>query len=278
VRLPPLAVRKARLTAQAIRKQGQIKPEAEELLEEVMQRLEAMDGQSPFELLGLTLETTAVDVRKAYMQLVKRLHPDRLTALGLGELYEAADTLFKRITEAHQALSNPEQLEDARRIYQEAESGADPEEATRAIEAEVDFQKGEVYFRKGSMAEAVEHFQRAVEGNPAEGEHHVMLAWARYQQAPPQGRAEIRAKTLEALYDGLEKSPRCARGHYFVGKLHLEDKNVDSALEAFRKASRLKRNYIEAMREIRLIEMRQRREGSSRNRSTLLEMFTRKKK
>ncbi len=276
-RLPPLAVRKAKLAAQSIREAGELKPEAEEVLEELIRRLEAMDGQSPFALLDLPLDTTAVDVRKSYMQLVKRLHPDRLNALGLSAMGEAADTLFKRITEAHQSLADPENLDEARRIYQDAEAGHDPEAAARVVEAEVDFQKGEVFYRKGDLAQAEQYFEAAVEGNPEEGEHLAMLAWTRYQQQPRSGRKAAIGATREQLLRSLELNPRCARAHYFVGKLYLEEKNNDSALEAFRKASRLKRNYIEAMREMRLIEMRSRREGQTGRRS-VLNMFTRKKK
>lgn len=277
-RVPPLAVRRAREAASRIREAASLKPEAEELLGELLERLEAMDGQSPFELLDLSLEASTTDVRRAYMALVKRLHPDRLNALGLAAMHEGADTLFKRITEANHTLSNEESLAEARRIYRDAAEGHDPEAAARAIEAEVDFQKGEVFFRKGDYPQAALHFQRAVQGNPEEGEHLAMLAWTRYQQVERPLRGDHRAATKTDLARAVTLSPRCARGHYFLGKIHLEEKNTDAALECFRKASRLKKDYIEAMREIRLIEMRRRKEGAPNRRSTLLEMFSRKKK
>lgn len=277
-RAPLLALRNAREAAKRIRETASLKPEAEEILSELLERLQSMEGQSPFELLGLSLDASTTDVRKAYMELVKRLHPDRLNALGLAAMHQGADALFKRITEANQTLSNEETLTEARRIYKEAAEGHDPEAAARAIEAEVDFQKGEVFYRKGDYAQAVAYFQRAVTGNPDEGEHLAMLAWSRYQQIDRSLRADHRAAAMTDLVRALTLSPRCARGHYFLGKIHLEDKNTDAALECFRKASRLRKDYIEAMREIRLIEMRRRKEGAPNRRSTLLDMFSRKKK
>lgn len=277
-RLAPKVVRDARETAKRVRDVIGDRQETIALLDELVSRLESMDGQNPFEQLGLKLDANVGEVKQAYMLLVKRLHPDRLEALGLGAMGEASDALFKRLTEAHQALSDGDRLAEARRIYSQAVEGHDPEAARRAIEAEVDFQKGEVYFRKGDLAKAEQHFLAAVEGNPEEGEHLALLAWTRYQTVAMELRGEHRQSTLEMLERAIALSPRCARAHYFLGKLTLEERRVDAALQAFRRAASLKRSYIEAEREIRIIEMRQRGGHHHSGKSSIFNVFKRGKK
>ncbi len=280
-KVPDMVLRKARLSATRLKGAGKLKPEAIEILDELLDRLDAMDGQSPFEQLGVPLEASSVDVKKAYMVLVKRLHPDRLASIGLEELAEAADALFKRITQAHQTLSDPDNLEEARRIYSGEATPEDPEEARRAIEAEVNFQKGEVFFRKGDFVQAESYFRLAVEGNPQEGEHLALLAWTLYQSTPKADRPGRRDDIQKILLRALEMSPRCARGHYFLGKIYLEIGQQDSAMESFRRATSIRNNYIEAMRELRLLTMRRDRENAPKRRSTIMEMLSlggRKKK
>ncbi len=277
-RIPDLVLRKARMSATRLKSGGELKPEAVEILEELLDRLDSMDGQSPFEQLGVQMQATSVDVKRAYMQLVKRLHPDRLASIGLEELTEAADALFKRFTQAHQTLSDPDNLEEARRIYSGESTASDPEEARRAIEAEVNFQKGEVFFRKSDFAQAESYFRLSVEGNPQEGEHLALLAWTMYQSTPKAGRNDRRDEIQKMIIRALELSPNCAKAHYFLGKLFLEIDKQDSAMASFRRATSIKANYIEAMRELRLLTMRRERASSPKRRSTIMEMFSLKKR
>jgi len=277
-RVPDMVVRKARLSATRLKSEGKLKPEAIEILDQLLDRLDAMTGQSPFEQLGVPLDVTSVDVKKAYMGLVKRLHPDRLASIGLEELTEAADALFKRFSQAHQTLSDPDNLEEARRIYSGQSMPDDPEEARQAIEAEVNFQKGEVFLRKSDFVKAESYFRLAVEGNPQEGEHLALLAWTLYQATPKAERDGRRDAIQKMIIRGLELSPRCARAHYFLGKLYLETGLQDSAMDCFRRATSIKDNYIEAMRELRLLTMRRERNAAPKRRSTIFEMLSLKKR
>lgn len=277
-KVPDMVLRKARMSATRLKDTGKLKPEAVEILDQLMDRLNAMDGQSPFDQLGVPLEATTVDIKKAYMQLVKRLHPDRLASVGLEELADAADALFKRLTLAHQTLSDQDNLDEARRIYSGETSPGDSEEARRAIEAEVNFQKGEIFFRKGDYVQAESYFRLSVEGNPQEGEHLALLAWTIYQATPKMERPGRREDVQKMIVRALELSPHCAKGHYFLGKLHLETGRQNSAMESFRRATSIRDNYIEAMRELRLLTMRQERENAPKRRSTILEMLSLKKK
>ncbi len=58
--------------------------------------------KDPYEVLGVSRSAPAEDIRKAYRQLAKKLHPD----LNPGDA--GAEALFKEVTGAYDLLSDPE--------------------------------------------------------------------------------------------------------------------------------------------------------------------------
>ena len=68
-----------------------------------------------YALLGLAPGATPADIKRAYRRLSRRYHPD----INPGD--RAAETLFRRISEAYETLVDP----DRRRTY---DAGAPPAE------------------------------------------------------------------------------------------------------------------------------------------------------
>ncbi len=68
-----------------------------------------MNGKDYYEILGVPRNATQEDIKKAFWELAKKWHPDRVPA----EKKKEAEEKFKEINEAYQVLSNPEK----RRIY-----------------------------------------------------------------------------------------------------------------------------------------------------------------
>ena len=71
-----------------------------------------------YSILGLSPGASAADIRRAYRRLSRRYHPD----INPGD--KAAETLYRRISEAYETLSDP----DRRRSYDN--SGGSSQEAT----------------------------------------------------------------------------------------------------------------------------------------------------
>ncbi len=233
-------------------------PEARALHEELRARLSDIADQDLFEVLGLPHEATKAQVKNAYIGLAKKFHPDRVASLGVEALVEPADRLFQRISEAFTTLMNDSQREEYRRIIEDTSLQGDRQAAQRVMEAEVNFQKGEVFFRKGDLDQAETFFAKAVDGNPEEGEHLAMLTWVRHMKARQAGQVSQAGitETRQTLEQAKNLSPKCPRIYYFLGKILQEEKRPDSALESFRMALRLNKHYVEAAREIHIMELR----------------------
>ena len=123
------------------------------------------------------------------------------------------------------------------------------------LEAENMFLKGEVFLKKGEHARAIECFASAYQGNPGEPQYRAFLAWARFDD--PHARKEVLVRdTLKTMEEVVRERPKFARGFYWVGLLWKFLNEADKAERSFREAVTLDAAFIDAGRELRLIEMR----------------------
>lgn len=109
-----------------------------------------------YDTLGIEVDASADDIRRAFRTLTMKYHPDRYT----GDKRVQAEERFQGITEAFNVLSRPE-LRDKydRQISEGGESGAmDRAEIARRLAA-----KGAQALKEGRVAEAVETLQHAID-------------------------------------------------------------------------------------------------------------------
>jgi hypothetical protein len=207
-----------------------------------------------FELLGVSQSASSDEVGVAFVRAARQFHPDRLSSAGLLDLQPAAERILARINEAAMILGDV-----SRRAEYVASLvvGAPTARASlpTVLEAENAFLKGEVFLKKGEHAKAIEAFTAASQGNPSEPQYQAYLAWARYDD--PRARKEVLVReTLKTLEGILRERPKFARGFYWVGSLWKFLNEPGKAEHAFREAVALDASFIEASRELRLIDMR----------------------
>jgi len=78
--------------------------------------IEAKLGANHFEVLGVPAGASKEDVRDAFHALSRRFHPDRFHGKELGSFRARIDTIFKRLVEANNVLTDP----DKRQAYLDA--------------------------------------------------------------------------------------------------------------------------------------------------------------
>jgi curved DNA-binding protein CbpA len=220
-----------------------------------------LERSSHFEILGVSENATNADVNAAYMRAVRQYHPDRLAAAGLRDLTPQAERIMARLGEASAVLRDSK----LRGEYQMTRSGKKqaPSAAVSILEAEKCFQKGEAMLKKGDYPRAIEAFAEAVKINPAEAQYRAHLAWARFDD--PRARKDMVAReSLAAIQQAVADQPRFARGFFWIGQIwkHLND--ASQAEKAFREAASVDKGFLEAEREVRLLEMRRTRASQTR--------------
>ncbi len=223
-------------------------------------RVLSMQGNH-YDVLGLGSNALASEISASYFQLARRLHPDRLQALGIDELKVSAQTVFAAINKAFQVLSNAKdraQYEHVIAAGGEKAYAAEQKKAgaiaAKILEAEEHFRVGEMALRRDQFGTAVVEFSKACELNPDESEYQALFAWATYCHS--KDRSTIESDVLKRMSSALLQAPNNIpiRLHH-ARLLKLMGRKKD-AIESFRELLRISPDHHEAELELRLLSER----------------------
>jgi tetratricopeptide (TPR) repeat protein len=235
---------------------------AEEIRALITQRIALIDGQGDhFKLLGVSMDASDGEIRKAYFGLARQLHPDRLASLDIEDDQRQAQRLFAQVNNAFATLSDPKkraEYTDIQRRGGEAAVRAEQQKAEaamqRALEAEEAFQRGEVALARNQIPAAIQEFQKAISLDPDAGDYHAMLAWAQFQSAADKtSAANTVRRTLERA---IEKSPQSVTPRFLFGRIERMLGRDQDALRHFREVLNLEPRHQEAQGEVRAIQSR----------------------
>ncbi len=163
----------------------------------------------PYKVLGVSPSATDEEIKEAYRNLAKKYHPDQYADSPLKDL---ADEKMKEINEAYDAINdqrrgrgpqggygspggwngyasgqNRSGFGDVRNLIMTGRI-ADAEQILNGVpperrNAEWYFLKGSVLYRRGWLEEAKDHFSRACQMDPGNGEYSAALNQAMNQRS-----------------------------------------------------------------------------------------------
>jgi curved DNA-binding protein CbpA len=233
---------------------------------EIQIRAAAIDDETYFEVLGIGRAASTDEARNAYFALAKRWHPDR-TPPELTEMKPLIATVFAKIGEAYATLGDG----DKRAAYLKSLEGPGPAQAAaeekqveRAVNAALEFQKAEALLKKNDLAGAERHVRVASDADPGQPEYLTLLAWVMaLRRGDPK---DLTPGTVSHHYDDIIKmfdevlrgDPRYERALFYRGTLLKRSGKADKAIRDFRLCVELNERNIDALREVRLWEMRRR--------------------
>lgn len=245
----------------------------ETVLVELRTKKETIEDQNHFEVLGVPEAATTTDIRASFAKLAKKFHPD---AYGQ-ESNEELDTLLRdisaRMNEAYRTLTDS----GARAAYLEKlRQGIKDNSLTAeqlAQDAEMKATQARVAMRKHDYATARDYWRYAIAGQPDNAKFKASLAWAWFidskvprEEALPEAEALIK----EAL-----KTEKSADGLYYYGKILLGQERPKEARQKFQEALRADPRHTEAVREIRLIDRREKSAADAQKAKSLSKLFRR---
>jgi curved DNA-binding protein CbpA len=79
----------------------------EKAREDIRRKLHYSDNADFYEILEISRQATTGEIKAAYYQLAKKYHPDRYRQVDDAELRANLETLFARITQSYETLSEP---------------------------------------------------------------------------------------------------------------------------------------------------------------------------
>jgi tetratricopeptide (TPR) repeat protein len=233
--------------------------EIEALLSSKMPLLDR--GVDHFTLLGLQMDASAADIRSAYFTLARKLHPDRLSAIGVDDEERRAQRLMAQVNLAFSVLNDPVKRQEYASIVQrggeaavKAEEARADELAMRVMRAEEAFKQGEMALRRDQLKQAIEAFQMAVELQPREAEYQALLAGTQFAMAPD--KAKVAAETRKALLRAADANDRSPTAKYYLGRVERMLGREREALMYFQEVLTIKPSHTEAASEARILQQR----------------------
>jgi DNA-binding response OmpR family regulator/Tfp pilus assembly protein PilF len=204
--------------------------------------------QDDFELFGIEAETRDTDVQRAYRELIgsfPAIPPDQ---------DELAGRVRSRIDRAYGRVKTQE-LRAAFATLRKKSTKQRPvaSQASRSVEAEKHFRKGQERLAANDPIGAVEALGMAVHLDPDQGDYVAHLGYALYRSKP--GSDVIRREALEHIAKGVKLAPDQVAPLLFLGRVFRETGAAASAAKVLRKALVLSPDHHEALHELCLMQM-----------------------
>jgi len=236
-------------------------PIDEKLRRKILDDYQRVMQSDYFAALGLSRQCASSEVRRAYYRLAKEYHPDRFLGSGLSqEMSNKISEMFQFVTQAYTVLSNPKSFSD---YLDELVNG--PKKSlniNQVIEAETAFQEGRTFLKNRRYSAATKPLQRAIELSPEEPEYLTHYAWALFKSAPEQPEKQNRA--MEVLLASRELNPGLDLTHLYLGHIYQLQGKERLSEKSFELAVQANPQCTEALRELRLINLRREQAAQSK--------------
>lgn len=257
--MPPGATTRAAPAPRRAKRNTAATIEIEQLLASKLPLLDA--GADYFTLFGLSQSASADEVRQVYFMLARKLHPDRLSAIGVDDDGRGAQRLMAEINAAFAVLNDPAKraeyvgvLDRGGEAAVKAQDAQADEMAMRIMRAEELFKQGEMALRREQLSTAIEAFKQASELQPNETEYQTFLAWAQFAAATDKN--AVANQTRRALLKAAEANERSPTARFYLGRIERMLGREKEALQHFQEVLRIKPNHADAASEARILEQR----------------------
>ncbi|TYO99086.1 uncharacterized protein DUF4388 [Geothermobacter ehrlichii] len=244
--------------------EADVAPEDAEFREAFLREYGNLMKRNYFELFGVPEDAPRTVLRKAYFSMAKKYHPDRFLQRGYSdELRRKANELFQHLSQAYETLSDPVACRNYRNKLKQQASGGAPR-IEDILRAETAFQKGRHLNRSRRYQAALGELEICMRYSPEEPEYMTQYAWALYRSSPDQPEQQERA--LQMLQRSAFLNGEIDQTHLYLGLILKERGRNREAEKQFELAIRCNPDCTEALRELRLYNLRREMEAKE-NRS-----------
>jgi len=231
--------------------------QAVELSKELNKMAEKFKAASPYEILGVSLEASALELKKAYMVFVKKYHPDRMPSDSSPELRLIGQNVFAKINEAHAIMSDPERLSDLKAEL-ELEKAGGRKYVEKRLQAESILPQAKAALRRRHFKGAFKAFKEIETILDDDGEvkadriySEMMLMVEEKADYKPQLN-----RFKQELESAIQLNSKYAPAFYYRGMIYNLEGNVQAAIRDFEQATKMDRNFKEAGSQLRLLKKR----------------------
>lgn len=207
-----------------------------------------LEKQTHFERLGVSQKAKDQEIKRAYHELAKVLHPDKVSQETPHAIRELTRSVFTKISQAYDILSDVRAREN---YVKELEHGR----AEMVLQAVSITEQGKTYLGKADTKKAKELFEDAAKLAPPNVELRLLLMWTRLKTQTKPGDRSFSDNIKEEL-NQIPPEDRHNSTYYFVKGLLLKYiDDLESARKSFEHASAIDPDFIDARRELNLLKL-----------------------
>jgi len=214
-----------------------------------------------FDALGVNRQCGGPEVRRAYYKLAKEYHPDRFLGSGLSrEMSNKINEMFQYITQAYSVLSDPKSC--SQYLDELIHGPKKTININQVIEAETAYQEGRTLLKIRRYSAAIKPLKRAIELSPEEPEYLTHYAWALFKASSD--KLQVQNQALEVLLASRELNPGLDITHLYLGHIYQTMGKDRQAEKSFEMAVQANPDCTDALRELRLINLRREQTAQSK--------------
>lgn len=183
--------------------------------------------RSYYEILGVSIDATSEEIKKAYHRLARQYHPD----VNLEDT-EAAEKNFKEINQIYEVLSDPK----LRSQYDRQRKPSNIKVETQSLTAEELYQRGYTKSQRGDYRGAIADYTEAVKLNSNIAEVYCYRGFALYKLRDYRG--------ANADYSqALQLNASLAEAYYYRGLSRMKLGYIQAAIEDYSEALKINPDF-----------------------------------
>jgi CheY-like chemotaxis protein len=223
-----------------------------------LQKLQSeLENKNFFERLGVSRSAKEADIKKAYFDLAKVLHPDKLSSNVPPQVRELSEKVFEKIQIAYDTLKKNDRKE---RYLEELEAG----QSEILMQGDQLFDQARPLLYKGQFSQAKHILQKAMKLNPNSPEIRTHLCWVEMKLV--KNLSEAFLADIDKRLNHIPIESRDSAAYYHCRGLFyklLEDR--EKSRKYFNTALSIDSNFISARRELSQL-------GEKKERTNIMQM------
>ncbi|OGQ12399.1 MAG: hypothetical protein A2138_13220 [Deltaproteobacteria bacterium RBG_16_71_12] len=238
--------------------------------DKVRAKFDALDGEDYYAVLGIKLDATPADAKKAYLALAREFHTDAFAGLNLGTAQTMLDHIFQVIQLAHSTIADERKRAeyDAKRSFEAAGASTD---VAAILQAEAELHKAQLLVERGELQNAAKLLQNVVAIMPNNDEALGLQKYCTWWQTKNAAAAPDVVRQLE---EHFKKQPGALTLKEFQGRIWMELGDIGKASAALKKVLETDPSHQSATRAMRALQ-RKKEEADKKASSGLGKLFKR---
>ena len=239
-----------------------LSPELKKKWQNIARFSSLLDRQNYFEMLGVKEASKPGEIRNRYLLLAKEWHPDRLPR-QLDGIRSWVDEIFHLLTQARDTLSDATRRDEYTKIV--VQGGGTPStdrKLNALVDAAMAYEKVGNLLKRRQWDEALEIVGSNIAVAPKEPDYVAMKAWILLNKHGLEDEEHQEMITAN-LRKAFSLNPEHLHAHFVKATFHKRLGDHARALIHFKKVADLDPRNLEAVREVRIANMRKARGRSS---------------